>query len=119
MSNKRLRFVSMAAVVTFIACGPTDTGDLIGVQGRSPWFHPEPPGTVYVKTGTFHTGQGSQDIFQSYLQPNKQMTIVGFWMDETEITNNEYRQFVAYVIDSIARMKLYDDEIATKPIPME
>ena len=63
-----------------------------------------------MKTGTFHTGQGSQDIFQSYLQPNKQMTIAGFWMDETEITNNEYRQFVAYVIDSIARMKLYDDD---------
>jgi len=118
IGNKRLRLVSMAAVVTFIACGPTDTGDLTGVQGRSPWFHPEPPGTVYVKTGTFHTGQGSQDIFQSYLQPNKQMTIVGFWMDETEITNNEYRQFVAYVIDSIARMKLYDDdEIKEKIVP--
>lgn len=118
VSNKRFRFVSIAAVVAFIACGPTDTGDLIGVQGRSPWFHPEPPGTVYVKTGTFHTGQGSEDIFHSYLEPNKQMTITGFWMDETEITNNEYRQFVAYVIDSIARMRLYeDDDIKEKIVP--
>ena len=39
-------------------------------------------------------------------------------MDETEITNNEYRQFVAYVIDSIARMKLYeDDDIKEKIVP--
>jgi gliding motility-associated lipoprotein GldK len=46
------------------------------------------------------------------------MSVLGFWMDETEITNNEYRQFVAYVIDSIARMKLYeDDDIKEKIVP--
>jgi formylglycine-generating enzyme len=28
-------------------------------------------------------------------------------MDQTEITNNEYRQFVNWVIDSIAREKIY------------
>jgi gliding motility-associated lipoprotein GldK len=65
---------------------------------------------VYVKSGTFHTGQGGQDVFNSYLEPNKQMTITAFWMDETEITNNEYRQFVNYVVDSLARIMCDDDE---------
>jgi formylglycine-generating enzyme required for sulfatase activity len=33
---------------------------------------------------------------------NKQVSISGFWMDATEITNNEYRQFTNWVRDSIA-----------------
>ena len=39
-------------------------------------------------------GQTDQDISASMVNMNKQVTIAGFYMDETEITNNEYRQFV-------------------------
>ena len=39
----------------------------------------------------------------STLPDNKVMsTVDAFWMDETEITNNEYKQFVIWVRDSIA-----------------
>ena len=37
---------------------------------------------------------------------NKQVSINGFWMDATEITNNEYRQFVWWVRDSLAAKEL-------------
>ena len=80
--------------------------ELTGVQGRRPWFHPQPYGTVYIPTGTYHSGQSDQDIFRSYIAPNKQVSIHSMWMDETEITNNEYRQFVNYVVDSIAAITL-------------
>jgi formylglycine-generating enzyme required for sulfatase activity len=110
LSNSRLRSAMIIATIGLFACGPADTGDLTGLLNRRPWFHPQPPGTVYIPSGTFHTGQSGQDVFQSYLEPNKQMTIVAFWMDETEITNNEYRQFVDHVLDSIARYKLDDDQ---------
>ena len=113
VANKRVRQVAIAASVLVYACGPADTGDLTGVQGRRPWFHPAPPGMVYIPSGTFHTGQGGQDIFDSYLEPNKQMTITAFWMDETEITKNEYRQFVNYVVDSLARIETDDPEYYT------
>lgn len=89
---------------TFVGCGPRNTGDLIGVQGRGLWFHPQPFGTVYIPSGTYHSGQSDQDVFQTFIAPNKQVSIVAFWMDETEITNNEYRQFVNFVIDSIKRV---------------
>ena len=36
------------------------------------------------------------------LHVTKQVSISGFWMDATEITNNEYRQFTNWVRDSIA-----------------
>lgn len=107
---KTLRAVVLIGLFTVIGCGPKNTGDLIGVQGRRVWFHPNPFGMVYIPSGSFHTGQSDQDIFHSYLAPNKQMTISAFWMDETEITNNEYRQFVQYVIDSIAVMTYGEDE---------
>lgn len=110
-ANSTVRNVGIVAVIILLACGPADTGDLTGVPGRRPWFHPQPPGTVYIPSGTFHTGQADQDIFQSYIEPNKQMTITAFWMDETEITNNEYRQFVEHVVDSIARYLLDEDDL--------
>jgi formylglycine-generating enzyme len=101
---------AVIAVLVLSSCGG-DTGELTGVLNRRPWFHDQPIGTVYIPSGTFHTGQADQDIFASYLEPNKQMTIVSMYMDETEITNNEYRQFVDYTIDSIARAMLDDDQL--------
>ncbi len=62
----------------------------------------------FIPTGSFHTGQSDQDIFQSYIAQNKQINIAAFYMDDTEITNNEYRQFVYYVLDSIARFIIGD-----------
>lgn len=97
-------------LVTFfslIGCGMGDNGELIGVQGRKPWFHPQPFGTIYVPTGSYHTGQSDEDIFHTYIAPNKQISVHAFWMDDTEITNNEYRQFVEHVKDSIARSNKY------------
>ena len=97
------------SLLSIAGCGLNrGTGELTGVTGRSIWFHPEPVGMVYVPTGTFHTGQSDEDIFSSFITPNKQVSIVAFWMDDTEITNNEYRQFVYYTRDSIARYMLME-----------
>lgn len=91
----------------FSSCGGGgDRGELIGVQGRRPWFHPQPYGTIYVPSGSIHIGDNDQDVPMAQIGPNKQMTVVAFYMDETEITNNEYRQFIYSVMDSIVREKL-------------
>jgi gliding motility-associated lipoprotein GldK len=61
---------------------------------------------VYIPSGTLHIGQSDQDIFNSYTQRPKAISIPGFYMDDTEVTNNEYRQFVYWVRDSIAHTLL-------------
>lgn len=61
-----------------------------------------PYGMVYVKAGHLYVGQSDEDINLSLYQKPKSVTVAGFYMDETEITNNEYRQFVHWVRDSIA-----------------
>ncbi|RNI32691.1 gliding motility lipoprotein GldK [Rufibacter immobilis] len=95
---KFLQFSAIAlSVVLMAGCGMgrDSQGDVIGAEDR-PEFNPQeiPYGMVACPGGTFHMGQTDQDIAASMSNMNKQVTIGGFYMDETEITNNEYRQFV-------------------------
>lgn len=81
-------------------------GQLTGVQERPKWDHINPMGMVYIPSGTFYAGPGDEDMNNSLQQRPQAQSIQGFYMDETEITNNEYRQFVNYVRDSIAHTML-------------
>lgn len=76
-------------------------GQLHGATIGGKYIMSKPPGMVYVPSGTFHMGPSDEDISYSFTARNKQVSINGFWMDATEITNNEYRQFVYWVRDSI------------------
>jgi sulfatase modifying factor 1 len=82
--------------------GLPNDGQLHGVAPGSKYALPKPPGMVYVPQGTFHMGPSDEDISYAFTARNRQISINGFWMDATEITNNEYRQFVYWVRDSIA-----------------
>lgn len=82
--------------------GMPDDGQLHGVAPAGRYILPKPPGMVYIPPGTFHMGPSDEDVNYTFTARNKQVSISGFWMDATEITNNEYRQFTYYVRDSIA-----------------
>ena len=82
--------------------GQPDDGQLHGVAPGGRYIMSKPPGMVYVPPGTFHMGPSDEDINYTFTARNKQVSISGFWMDATEITNNEYRMFTNYVSDSIA-----------------
>lgn len=101
---KNVLKITLAALVIFAtSCGGSrQTGELIGVQNRPEWSGINPYGMVYVPSGTFTIGVGDQDVANTFIQRPKTISIQGFYMDETEITNNEYRQFVYWVRDSIA-----------------
>ncbi|HMH32333.1 MAG TPA: SUMF1/EgtB/PvdO family nonheme iron enzyme [Puia sp.] len=109
---KNLSIVCSSAVVLLFAagCGKIgkshkglpDDGQLHGVAPASKYNLSKPPGMVYIPPGTFHMGPSDEDINYAYTSRNRQVSISGFWMDATEITNNEYRQFVYWVRDSIA-----------------
>lgn len=53
-------------------------------------------------------GLERQDSLWGKQTPVKEISVDGFWMDDTEITNSEYRQFVYWVRDSILRTRLAD-----------
>ncbi len=108
---KNLSFlITVAAAISVTGCGKIgkshkglpDDGQLHGVAPASKYNLSKPPGMVYIPPGTFHMGPSDEDVNYAYTARNKQVSINGFWMDATEITNNEYRQFVTWVRDSIA-----------------
>ena len=92
-----------------------DRGELTGVPQRS--FRAEVPlGMVYIPGGSFLMGQTDQDITFSQIAQTKQVTQPPFFMDQTEISNSQYRQFVNWVRDSIAITNyLNDDKYYLKP----
>ena len=100
-------FLSLGLIMT--GCGKSSKssgsigdGQLHGVSLGGKYIMPKPPGMIYVPSGTFHMGPSDEDISYAFTARNKQVSINGFWMDATEITNDEYRQFVYWVRDSIA-----------------
>jgi gliding motility-associated lipoprotein GldK len=98
----------LTLTLMFTSCGTQESGQLTGVLERPKWNHINPYGMIYIPSGTFHIGQSDQDIYSSYTQRPKAVSISGFYMDETEITNNEYRQFVYWVRDSIGHAYMGD-----------
>ncbi len=93
-------------VLGLSSCGKGNgRGELVGVKTKVV-KQELPYGMVYIPAGTFVMGQVDQDITISQFPQNKQVTISAFYMDETEISNSEYKQFVNWVRDSIAISKL-------------
>lgn len=79
--------------------GGGDGGELVGVPGREGWVMSMPYGMVFVPAGTFHMGQADEDPAATQINFNKQVTIGQFYMDDTEVTNNEYRQFIDHLLE--------------------
>lgn len=104
------RTILFLLVLAFAAsCGGGDNGQLIGVQGRVQWYQPDPFGMLYIRPGSFTMGPNDQDVPFSHTTRAKTVSISPYYMDETEITNNEYRQFVYWVRDSIAHRILGEE----------
>ncbi|QKJ30977.1 SUMF1/EgtB/PvdO family nonheme iron enzyme [Mucilaginibacter mali] len=100
-------------------CGPkgadASRGEIRPPAQRS--FRAEIPyGMVYIPGGSFLMGQTDQDVTFAQITQNKQVTIAPFFMDQTEITNAQYKMFVTWVRDSIAITNyLNDDSYYIKP----
>ena len=104
---KKLFFLLAATVVLCYGCSSrSENGELVGVLDRSQFEDIDLKGMVFVNQGNFSMGAGVQNnTYGVTLQP-RTMQVSSFFMDETEITNNEYRQFVFWVTDSIVRRML-------------
>ena len=85
--------------------GKKSKGELVGIKGKK--YYPEKPfGMVLVPGGAYIMGKSDDDLPAIEDAPTKTVTVRSFYMDETEITNAEYRQFVYWVRDSVIRTEL-------------
>lgn len=85
--------------------GGKDDGQIVGEKSSS-WTPQRPKGMVPIPSGAFVLGQTDYDFTFDNYAPVRTVSVSGFYMDDTETTNSEYRVFVNYVKDSIARTML-------------
>ena len=105
--------VCLAACAAFTAClAPSSSsmavgGEVTGVRGTA-FSEPTPYGMVAVHKGSLRVGLQENDTLWGAQFPSREISVDGFWMDETEVSNAKYRQFVCWVRDSIIRERLAD-----------
>ncbi|MEO6902725.1 MAG: SUMF1/EgtB/PvdO family nonheme iron enzyme [Bacteroidia bacterium] len=105
---KKLLFLGSVVSVLGTSC-TKNTGELVGVQPRPEWYDVDPYGMQYVPMGSYNMGPSDEDIPYSQNSKSKTVSVQAFYIDQTEISNNEYRQFVYSVRDSIAHRALFED----------
>lgn len=100
---KKVFLVAASGMLILSSCNSGMNGELIGAQNRpAAYAEADPYGMVFIPQGSYTMGPNDQDVPFALTAQSKTVTVDPFWMDDTEITNNEYRQFVEWVRDSIA-----------------
>ena len=106
----RLLPVALTAMLVSCASGSRSSssgGEVVGVGGTS-WAEPAPYGMVLVERGSMKVGVSKPDSAWNLAADPRGISVDAFWMDETEVTNAKYKQFVFWVRDSIIRERLAD-----------
>ena len=121
--KKAIIYFGLAVGLLFNSCQNADSYLPGRNDNKGQWFEPTPYGMAYIQRGSFNIGPSDEEITE--FTRTKTVSVESFWMDDTEITNNEYRQFVYWVRDSIARKLLgetFTDYIITvdnNNVPLE
>jgi gliding motility-associated lipoprotein GldJ len=98
---------ALSAVLLFPACSKNErsatTGwmyndqDWGGFEKRDYEGQITGPNLVLVEGGTFTMGQTQEDVMFEWAALPRRVTVSSFYMDETEVTNIDYREFVYWV----------------------
>lgn len=112
MRNKSMIMAATALLLLLASCAGSssasmDGGELTG-GGSQSFNEPTPYGMVLIQRGSLKLGEEETDSLWGSSTPNREISVESFWMDDTEITNAEYKQFIYWVRDSIIRERLAD-----------
>ena len=64
-------------------------GEVVGVGGGKGFTEPTPYGMTLIKRGFLKMGMTKEDSLWGRHTPTREISVDGFWMDETEVTNSE------------------------------
>lgn len=109
---KNLVFIAVIALMGALvySCGnplrsSANGGEVTGISMVA-WDEPTPYGMALIKRGAIQIGTEDKDSLWGIHSPAREISIEAFWMDQTEISNSKYKQFVYWVRDSIIRERL-------------
>ncbi len=112
---KKLTFLICTFAISLIVAscfsskgGSSAQGGEVTGDNAASVSEPAPYGMVLVKRGSLKMGTETTDSLWGKKMPSREISVDAFWMDEKEVTNSMYRQFVNWVRDSIIRERLAD-----------
>lgn len=104
---KKNYLLSLITICGFLAsCSGGGQGELVGAFNRKFKNKTIPLGMVFIPPGRTLIGMTDEDLSFYRGNPSRMTSFPAFYMDQTEITNAEYRQFVNWVRDSVAIQSL-------------
>lgn len=110
MKQLSLKISAVALMALAASCGSSSGpgGQLVGNPTSMNYKAPVPLGMVYVPSGVLKMGASDEDVRGRNDAMVRTTQMTGYYMDATEISNAEYRQFSNWVRDSIAHVQLGD-----------
>ena len=109
-SSKTLSKISIVALVIFmISCSnkhkniskttgwKINTNENGGFEAELNYNQETPSGMVFIEGGSFIMGQTGEDALMEYNAMPRQVSVASFYMDETEITNSQYREYIFWL----------------------
>ncbi len=106
--SKLYPFLTLLALIGISSCS-----DDKGTSATTGWKYNDPknggfdvvdykgqetgPGLVLIEGGTFVMGQTEQDVQFEYNNLPRRVTVSSFYMDETEIANTDYREYLYWM----------------------
>jgi len=113
----RLKIIMLASLVTggaiFLSSCSTQVQQRKGESSKTGWAYNDSkmgkfevaeyveqeagPGLVLIEGGTFTMGSSEQDVMYDWNSMRKRVTVSSFYMDETEISNVDYREYLNWV----------------------
>src|SRR5690349_2196111 len=98
--KSKARIVGIAAIMLLASCAH-DRSTVTGWNYNDPrngGFEVLPymdqetgPGLVFIEGGTFTMGRVEDDVMYDWNNMPRRVTVSSFYMDETEVTNTDYR----------------------------
>jgi len=101
--NRHISILAIAGTVILASCSherSTVTGWNLndpknGGFEVSPYEEQETgPGLVFIEGGTFTMGRSQDDVMADWNNVPRRVTVSSFYMDETEVTNSNYREYL-------------------------
>ena len=106
-SGGNINFVGKSSTKTGLKYNEESGFQIKNFKGMEP-----APGMIFIQGGTFIMGGGEKDIEFYMNNRERQVTVHTFYMDETEVANVDWKEFLFYILkDSGEAMhdKLYPD----------
>ena len=109
----KFQLVIISGMLFLAGCGGSQGDGLGNVSPTTGWEYNNPenggyevvtgheqepgPGLVYIEGGTFTMGRTQEDLLYEWNMTPRRVTVTSFYMDQTEIRNVDYREYLHWL----------------------